>query len=122
LPERELPRLTSEDRKELENVRRTMQRMGLPAAEVEPTARKKWVGLLVDPDGFVWLDPWRPPSAIGDPFHALVLNPRTGALDSVQVPAFPSAFLSDYTFVAALRDETRRDIIRKYAREERGNP
>ncbi len=60
--------------------------------------------MTVDPDGHVWLEPWRPHSARGRPFHAIVVNLRSGAIDSVRVDAFPSAFRIDGSIVSLVSD------------------
>lgn len=80
-----------------------MRRMGFARRGMEnvrPTARAKWSNMVVDPDGFLWVEPWRPPSLEQEPLTALIVNPGTGALDSVRVPRFPDAFLPGGEFVA----------------------
>lgn len=81
--------------------------------QVDPTARAKWTNLAVDPEGFVWIEPWRPPSQIDSAVRALILNPRTGAVDSVRVPRFPEAFLPSGQFIS-LTMEGSTLLVEKY--------
>lgn len=120
LPSREIPELTEEDEAWLEQGRRAMARVGNPARldGVEPTARLKWADLLVDPDGFVWLEPWRPRSMRDEPFTTWVVHPATGAVDSVVVERFPDAFLPGGAFVSRAYDRTEHvTLVRKYTLE-----
>ena len=59
---------------------------------VRPTAWFKWSDLTVDPDGFVWLEPWRPSSMQGAPLAVWVVHPATGTVDAVVIEdgAFPA--------------------------------
>jgi hypothetical protein len=118
LPSREPARLAPEDEASLAHLRRAI----MPAerarrlTRVRPTARLKWAGLLVDPDGYVWLEPWRPTSAEQDPFAVWVIHPATGVVDSVVVERFPGAFLPDGGFVSRAYDPTERQaLVRKYS-------
>lgn len=126
LPPREIPERTAEDEARFEEIRRSAARVGISAGspDMEPTARVKWSGMRVDPDGFVWLEPWRPHSRRNDPVRPWVIDPRSGAVDSVEVPRFPVAFLPDGSFVARRFDSAGYvDLIQKFAldgREEGG--
>ncbi|MGH7482203.1 MAG: hypothetical protein ACRELV_08615 [Longimicrobiales bacterium] len=83
---------------------------------VEPTARLKWADIIVDPDGFVWLEPWRPRSIREEPFTAWIVHPATGRVDSVLVELFPDAFLPGRAFVSRAYDRTGGlTLVRKYA-------
>ncbi len=127
LPPREIPARTAEDEARLEREREMiagfMARVGATTDElrrVQPTARLKWSGMAVDPDGFVWLEPWRPYSMQDDPLTVWVVHPATGAVDSVVIESgtFPAAFLPDGRFVALARDTaTHVRFIRSYALE-----
>jgi len=75
-----------------------MARTGVSRTElrrVQPTARRQWSDMTVAPDGFVWLEPWRPLSMQDDPMTVWVVHPATGAVDSVVIEggAFPAGFL-----------------------------
>lgn len=109
LPPREIPARTAEDEARLEREReivaRFMAGVGLSTAElhrVQPTARLKWSDMTVDPDGFVWIEPWRPHSMWDDPLTVWVVHPATGAVDSVVIEGgeFPQAFLPGGRFVS----------------------
>jgi hypothetical protein len=56
--------------------------------------------MVVDPDGFVWLAPWRPESYRNEPMDAVVVDPRSGVVRRVSLPRFPAAFLPDARFIA----------------------
>jgi len=125
LPPREIPARTAEDEARLERNREMiagfMARAGVSTAElrrVKPTARLKWSGMTVDPDGFVWLEPWRPYSMQDDPLTVWVVHPATGAVDSVVIAdgGFPEAFLPGRRFVSLAYDTaTSVRFIRLYA-------
>lgn len=76
---------------------------------MEPTLRSRWTDIIVDPAGFIWLKPWRPHSHRSTPGRALIVDPATGRVDSLDVNAFPSAFLSHGDMVA-LTSEERSDV------------
>jgi hypothetical protein len=83
------------------------RRFGLAPSGIEqlrPTARAKWSRTLVDPDGFLWVEPWRPPSYADSLVDAVVVDPRTGEARSIRLPRFPDAFLPDGGFVAVTSD------------------
>lgn len=118
LPARVTLEPTDADREAWRQMFAEMRLMGFAPAGLEneePTARAKWAGLVVDPDGFVWLEPWRPPSLEGAPVRALVLNPRTGHVDSVQIPRFPAAFLPEGEFVT-LATHGISPVVEKYGK------
>jgi len=125
LPPRRIPARTAEDEARLEREREMiaglMARVGTSTDElrrVRPTARLKWSGMAVDPDGFVWLGPWRPYSMQHDPQTVWVVHPATGAVDSVMIEdgAFPDVFLPDGRFVTLTRDTaTHVRFVRLYA-------
>lgn len=122
LPHRDIPDRTPEDERRLEETRRAAARLDMRAGmamsfrDVHPTARMKWSGLIADPDGYLWLEPWRPHSLRPQPVTAWIVNPATGAVDSVTVPAFPTAFLPDGAFVALAYDTaTGVRFVEKYA-------
>lgn len=106
LPTRRIPSRTRQDERRLERLRLAASRAGMSAgaAEAEPTARLKWRDMLIDPDGFVWLEPWRPYSMRGSPLMAWVVDPRDGTVDSVMVQLFPKAFLPGGEFVGMALD------------------
>lgn len=98
LPAWPVPERRPEDLALLEAMHRGAEAFaGRPLQEldIEPTLRVRWSTLVVDPAGFVWIAPWRPPSYADEPLTALVLSPRDGTWSEVRVPRFPSAFLPD---------------------------
>lgn len=126
LPQKEIPQRTREDERRLEEMRRAAARFGSRAGigagdDARATAVMKWRNLVVDPDGYVWLDPWRPASAQGRPSTAWIVNPATGAVDSMIVPNFPEAFLPSGAYVALARDTTLgSSYLRKYVLQPTG--
>ena len=117
LPARPAPEPTESDREWLENARAALGRIGrTPHTEkVEPTARLKWDDLVIDPDGYIWLEPWRPPSMEEESLAAWIVDPATGAVDSILVPTFPDAFLPGGAFVSRTYDRAERvTLLRKF--------
>lgn len=105
LPHREPAELTREDERRLGMLREGVARVThRRSGNAEPTAHIKWADVRVDPDGYVWLEPWRFSRPDDEPIRAWVVNPATGAVDSVAVPDFPAAFLPGGAFVAKARD------------------
>lgn len=120
LPSREPAELTAEDEEWLGAGRRALTRASASgrSEEVEPTARLLWADIIVDPDGYVWLEPWRPRSMEGEPFTAWVVDPATGAVDSVTVEAFPDAFLPGGAFVSRVFDRREQlTLVHRYTIE-----
>lgn len=98
LPTRPVPERRPEDLALLEKMHRGAEAFAgrrLEKPDVEPTLPIRWSKLVVDPAGFVWMAPWRPPSYANEPLTAVVLNPRDGKWTEVRLPRFPSAFLPD---------------------------
>jgi hypothetical protein len=106
LPSWPIPERTAEDTELLDRMHAEVKAMGGDprGPDVDPTLRVKWVNIVLDPDGFVWVEPWRPYSYRDQPLTALVVDPTTGAVDSVRVPRVPAAFLPDTGFVALVSD------------------
>lgn len=101
----------------MDDLRAQGARVGLVtgSASVEPTARVKWTDIRVDPDGFVWLEPWRPHSMRDHPMDAWVIHPATGAVRIVTIDRFPGSFLPDESFVSlSLHPTLRIPVVRKY--------
>lgn len=117
LPARPIPPRTESDEAEMTRLRTMAEQVGISTGNgrVEPTARLKWESLIVDPDGYVWLEPWRPRSSRGQTFHAWIVDPATGALDSVAIESFPDAFVGDDGFVSTVYDSTTGAVsLRRY--------
>lgn len=107
LPARDIPALTADDHALVDRMRRELAMMGAStgSSRTEPTARVKWNAMVVDPDGYIWLEPWRSPSLANEPFTVWVVHPARGSVDSVVVGSFPKAFLPDGGFVTSNYDE-----------------
>lgn len=107
LPEIAIPERTEDDWESIERVRREARQLGISAGSryMTPTARERWESMVVDPDGFVWLEPWRPASAGPERVMALVVDPSTGTTSWVEVPEFPDDFLTPQTFSVFLEGE-----------------
>ncbi len=71
---------------------------------VGATAPVRWADLRVDPEGFLWIERWRPPSYRGDSVTALVIDPHSGLLDSVRLRRFPDAFLPGGEVVSVVEE------------------
>lgn len=119
LPAREIPPSTKEDEARMERLRRVASSVGTSAGSdaVRPTAPRKWESLRVDPDGFLWLEPWRPHSMRDDPLTIWVVHPATGVVDSVVVEGgAPEAFLPGPSFVSRVYDdEAHLLLLRRYS-------
>lgn len=65
----------------------------------------RWTGMIVDPDGHVWIRPWRKASARQEagPVRVYRVNPATGAAEEATLPAFPVAFGEPGVFYARAR-------------------
>lgn len=122
LPSRDIPKRTAEDEQHIERLRRRGAAVGMNTGNgnVDPTARLKWSSLVVDPDGFLWLEPWRPRSQRDQEVTALVVNPANGKVDSVVLPRFPDAFLPGGSIVSTTYNERLgRAIVEKFSPTER---
>jgi hypothetical protein len=107
LPDRPPIEPTEPDLAQWEREWNFVRRMGVAPAgieRVEPTLRAKWSDMIVDPDGFLWVEPWHPPSLRDDPMTAVIINPSNGAVLTVNLPRFPDAFLPGGGFVSVTTD------------------
>ena len=66
----------------------------------EPALLKRWTGLIVDPDGHVWLRAW---TQSREEFQVLVFALGSGHTRRVSPPGFPTAFGAPGVFYAAAR-------------------
>ena len=108
LPLLDRPARSPADWARLETRRRSARRVGINAGsrDMVPTAATRWSAMIVDPEGYVWMEPWRPFSQISAPLEAVVLNPATEETVTVTVSRFPDAFLPGGAMVSLVREPT----------------
>ena len=83
---------------------------------LDPTAPIRWSRITIDPDGWVWVEPWRPISSRAIPFRAVVVNPETAYADGPIIPEFPLAFGGGGAFyVVGQSAATLAPVVRRYA-------
>ncbi len=123
LPHHRIPKL---DAAMIERQRRGMAELGAMSGTSgrvdmpEPTAKRRWAELAVDPDGHVWINPWLPRGEAGQPVGIYRVNPESTDWTQDTMPAFPHAFGEPgvfYTALALPTDDT--PVVRRYAREGR---
>lgn len=87
------------------------------SAGTAPTALTRWSEMVVDPDGYLWIRPWRAPSDDAAPIGVVRLDLRTGRAERERVPAFPRAFGPPGTYYALEKDpETDEILLASYQR------
>lgn len=64
----------------------------------------RWIDMVADPDGDVWIELSRDPSDTADGIHVYRLNMVSGVVHKDVLPAFPIAFGTPGEFYAAVRD------------------
>ena len=118
LPRHAVPRYREgdddEEAERLGQLRGPMVR-GMGRASGPPTALMRWVDMAVDPDGWLWVQPWvaSPSPARGVP--VLRVSLQTGRAESDTVPAFPHAFGPPGTFYSLEKDpETDEVLLTRY--------
>jgi len=113
LPDWSPPPMTSAERES----GRARARAGLPGAGMEPTALMAWTDLVVDPDGFIWMEAWRGDRT--EPSRVAILNPSDGSLVEATIPAFPKAFGEPGTLYGVVFDsETDQSLVLRYDRND----
>lgn len=118
LPNHQLPPETSADVRRREQMREVLSRV-MPATQrgesTGPTARRRWERMAVDPDGYLWLQPWRPWSMRSEPVEIYLLNLSGGDVRLDTFPAFPDAFGPPGTYYSVLKEpETEISLIAKF--------
>lgn len=88
------------------------RRPGLPGSGAEPTARIRWEDLIVDPQGFIWMQLWSDDPS--QPASVAVVSPKDGAYREVTVPVFPRAFGPSESFFAVERGSAHEAYVVKY--------
>ncbi len=80
----------------------------------DPTLTRKISGLVVDPDGVVWLLPVQENRHAGD-VRVLFVQPASGTVTEARMPAFPAAFGAPGTYYAeGVNQETGEPEIVRY--------
>lgn len=99
-----IPEETPEDRERRERMVETVRQMvpGAPGAPGTATVLRRWSALLVDPDGGVWLEAWRPSSLRHQRPTAVVVS--GGMARVVELPAFPQVFGPPGVFFVVQQD------------------
>lgn len=77
---------------------------GGASGKAVPTALTRWSEMVVDPDGYLWIRPWRAPSDDAAPIEVVRVDLRTGRAERERVPAFPHAFGPPGTYYALEKD------------------
>lgn len=85
LPRHDVPKSTNE------NAQAKLRKFGIDMPDGKPTAVWRWAELIVDPDGHIWVNPWRPSSNASGSFVVYRIDPR-GRVNEERVQAFPQAF------------------------------
>jgi hypothetical protein len=75
-----------------------LKQMGRGEKVPDPTLRKRFSKIIVDPTGWVWMELWKRRPA-GEPSVVVRLNIASGEVVRDTVPAFPHAFVGPGQYV-----------------------
>lgn len=78
---------------------------------VEPSARRRVSGLIIDPDGYAWLLPWQGSTNVPGDVEIVRVSLATGRSELDTVPAFPSAFGRPGVYYATTNDRLNEDAV-----------
>jgi hypothetical protein len=121
LPPHRVPRYRASDdaegREHADLLRGRVQGYRGTEGVMEPTLLIRWTEMAIDPDGYLWLRPWRSPSESDRPVPVVRVSLQTGRAEHDTVPAFPHAFGPPGVYYSLEKDpDTDEAIVAKYDR------
>jgi hypothetical protein len=84
--------------------------ISLPVGDATPTAIWRWAEVAIDPDGHIWVNPWRLVEQRQQPLEILRIAPN-GRITNERVPAFPIAFGPPGSFYARQKHPTTDELL-----------
>jgi hypothetical protein len=81
------------------------------ARRMPPTQLMRWSEIIIDPDGFLWVRPWRAPSDPPGEVPVLRVSLADGRVEQDRVPAFPQAFGPPGVFYSVEKDGDTDEVV-----------
>ncbi|MDB4873927.1 MAG: hypothetical protein JWM41_373 [Gemmatimonadetes bacterium] len=94
--------------------RRGVKSNPLGAPGVGGTGVLRWTDMIVDPDGYLWIELRRPPNDAKAAVHVYRVNLATGAVEKDVLPAFPAAFGPPGSYYARATDASGTPYVARY--------
>jgi hypothetical protein len=74
----------------------------------------RWTDMVVDPDGYVWIELWRDPAVPKAPVRVYRVDLASGSVEKDVLPAFPVAFGHPGSYYARATDPTGTLYLARY--------